>query len=231
MRKVTVILPALIVLVPSAAQSPVPPASAQLPASAQKQAMVSASLDLLAEYPKCEPGIAVVKPIVPYLDREVDAVSSDTKFWEQINKIYPVIWTVLTPCAGAVTASGNAKAEAGILSLSFLLANLRGDVLAWLVQAVSNQHKKLGKAVDDYVAQNQRYLEAQQKYIHDLEQYARQAEQRRAFADTLALLMALTPPASPKVYVQQAASAPRVNLGVHCTVQPVISGQTFVNCY
>jgi len=104
---------------------------------------------------------------------------------------------------------------------------------------LSEQREKYRKDVIDYIDETHKHEKAQQKYVEDLERYARQmqqqqaqAERQRSFLQTLVLLKALSAPAPPQVvYVQQPRQAPVVNLGVHCTVQPTITGQTFINCY
>jgi hypothetical protein len=133
----------------------------------------------------------------------------------------------------------DASAQTATLTLAIVITDFRGNALAWMVKQLSEQREKYRKDVIAYIDETHKYEEAQQKYVDDLERYARQmqqqqaqAESQRSFLQTLVLLKALSAPPAPQVVcVQQPRQAPVVNLGVHCTVQPTIIGQTFINCY
>lgn len=227
MEKPTIVLRVLFVLVFAVLR-----ASAQSPTPAGDQATASMALNALAAYPQCESGAEIIKPIVSYLDKDVEASASDQSFWDQIQKIFPSVWDVLSPCVRAAGQSNDPRAAIAVVSLSFVLANLRANTLAFLLKQVSKQHEELRRAAQEYVANNEKYLESQQAYIKRLEMYAQQSQGQQNFLQTLLLLEALSPPTAPTVYVQPAAQpSPTLNLGVHCTVQRTVLGQTFVNCY
>src|SRR5207245_6835960 len=138
-----------------------------------------------------------------------------------------------TACTAATVQAKDASAQTATLTLALVIADFRGNALAWMAKQLSEQREKYRKDVITYIEETNKYEEAQQKYVKDLERYARQmekqqaqAERQRSFLQTLLLLKALSAPTAPQtVYVQQPRQAPVVNLGVHCTVQPTITGQ------
>jgi hypothetical protein len=215
------------------------PASAQFPSEASKSAVVSTAITMLAPHSECGALIQRVKTLQPYLGKSVDSSAGDEKFWREYGQSYEGIWDTWSPCVGAAMQSKDTGAQTAALTLAVVIADFRGDALAWMVKQVSEQREKYRKDVIAYIDETHKYEEAQQKYVGDLERYARQTERQQAQAErqqsllqTLLLLKALSAPPAPQiVYVQQPRQAPVVNLGVHCTVQPTITGQTFINCY
>jgi uncharacterized protein YgiM (DUF1202 family) len=214
----------------------------QLPSSiASRQAVASQALALLQPFPVCEPAVELVKPVVPYLDK-VDASESDQQFWTAVQKIYPAIWDVVTPCLRTVSSTptaGAGRATAGVLTLVVLLSDLRGNVLALAVKQKTEEETRLRNNVAEYAKEVQRYFGDQQRYVRELERYARRVQQQEArsqqqqnFVNALLLLRALSPPAAPRAYAPPPGPlVPRFNLGVDCTIEPTITGQTFVHCY
>jgi Bacterial SH3 domain len=214
----------------------------QLPSSiASRQAVASQALALLQPFPVCEPAVELVKPVVPYLDK-VDASESDQQFWTAVQKIYPAIWDVVTPCLRTVSSTptaGAGRATAGVLTLMVLLSDLRGNVLALAVKQKTEEETRLRNNVAEYAKEVQRYFDDQQRHVRELERYARQVQQQEArsrqqqnFVNALLLLRALSPPAAPRAYAPPPGPlVPRFNLGVDCTIEPTITGQTFVHCY
>ena len=215
------------------------PASAQFPSGVSKSAVVSTSTSMLATHSECGALIQKVKTLQPYLDKGVEASAGEEKFWREYGQSYEGIWDTWSPCVGAALQSKDTGAQTAALTLAVMIADFRGNALAWMVKQLSEQREKNRKDVIAYIEETHKYEEAQQKYVGDLERYARQmehqqaqAERQRSFLQTLLLLKALSAPPAPQVvYVQQPRQAPVVNLGVHCTVQPTITGQTFIDCY
>jgi hypothetical protein len=183
--------------------------------------------------------IQKVKTLQPYMEKELDSSAGDEKFWREYGQSYEDIWDTWTACTGAITQAKDNSALTANLTLAVMIADFRGNALAWMVKQLSEQREKYRKDVIAYIEENQKHEETQKKYVGELERYARQMEQQQAqtkrqqaFLKTLLQLQALSAPNAPQVvYTQQPSQAPAVNLGVHCTVQPVITGQTFINCY
>ena len=183
--------------------------------------------------------IEKIRTLQPYLAKDLESSAGDEKFWREYGQSYDGIWDAWTACTTATVQSKDASAQAATLTLAVVIADFRGNALAWMVKQLSEQREKYRKDVIAYIEENHKYEDAQQKYVWDLERYARQmqqqqaqAEQQRSFLQTLLLLKALSAPPAPQVvYAQQPRQAPAVNLGVHCTVQPTITGQTFIDCH
>jgi hypothetical protein len=215
------------------------PAFAQFPSAASKSEVISTAISMLGPHAECGSMIQKVKTLQPYMEKDLDSSAGEEKFWREYGQSYDGIWDAWTTCTGAAVHAKDASAQAATLTLAVVIADFRGNALAWMVKQLSEQREKYRKEVIAYIEETHKYEEAQQKYVGDLERYARQMEQhqaqterQRSFLQTLLLLKALSAPSAPQVVsVQPPRQAPVVNLGVHCTVQPTIAGQTFIDCY
>jgi len=215
------------------------PAVAQFPSAASKSQVISTAISLLAPHTECGRMIQKVRTLQPYMEKELDSSAGDEKFWREYGQSYDGIWDTWTACTGATVQAKDAPAQTATLTLALVIADFRGNALAWMVKQLSEQRENYRKDVIAYIEENHKHEEAQQKYVGELERYARQmehqqaqTERQQAFLKTLLLLQALSAPPAPQVvYVQQPRQASVVNLGVHCIVQPTITGQTFIDCH
>jgi hypothetical protein len=132
------------------------------------------------------------------LEKDVASSAGDDKFWTALENQYDGIWETLTSCARSVPDKDR-EGKTAILRLSFLLSDFRGNVLSWLLDKLSEQHKELRKEMKTYAEESEKYQEAQRNYIGKLESYARDSLREQGFLQTLALLKALTPPRLPQV--------------------------------
>lgn len=190
--------------------------------------IASASVAVLAGFPQCEGSLSLIKPLIPFLDQDVGLSMQNADFRRQMIG-FAALQEAFTPCMRAVAASkGDTKPAAAILATQYVLQDFRANVLAWLVDQLSRQNR----ALVNYTKESQQYVHSLRIYAQRLQLYARQVQGQQEFLQTLELLRALNPPAAPRVYIPESPQlTPALNLGVHCTVQPTITGQTFVDCY
>ena len=127
--------------------------------------------------------IQKVKTLQPYMEKDLDSSAGEEKFWREYGQSYDGIWDTWTACTAATVQAKDTSAQTATLTLALVIADFRGNALAWMVRQLSEQREKYRKDVMAYIDKTHKYEEAQQKYVEDLARYARQMEHQQAQAE------------------------------------------------